>query len=41
MRMLPLVVVEGDKNMHDDDTNCWCGARIGGGTVNIACEVEE
>ena len=41
MRMLPLVVVEGDKNMRDGDTNCWCGARVSGGTVKNACEVEE
>ena len=40
MRMLPLVVVEGDKNMRDGDTNCWCGARVNGGTGNNACEVE-
>ena len=41
MRILPLVVVEGDKNMRDGDTNCWCGARVSGGTVKNACEVEE
>ena len=40
MRRLPLVAVEVDKNMHEDDTDC-CGTRVSGGAVNDACEVEE